>query len=303
MIVSTLPSVSIVIPVLNGAATIGDLLLSLRKQIAVPSMMEVIVVDNGSTDSTVDVASSFSEVQLLHAERRGPAAARNVGLMEARGEIILHCDADTVASRKWVADLAGCFRDTATVLAAGKTLSFPPSTPVEHYLAATQLYDAEVNIVRPVLPFVASMNMGVRRDAALAIGGWNEEMMTSEDVDFSTRLLARYPSKIGYAPQAVLLHRNRSTEKALKRQAWTYGEGVADTYRRYPSVIKWGAAQYLHLVPNIAARIIAPVLLRAQQLLNYANATEVEHARYHRMWTLAFWAGFFSFYRTGEYRS
>jgi hypothetical protein len=174
---------------------------------------------------------------------------------------------------------------------------------VEHYLAATQLYDAEVNIVRPVLPFVASMNMGVRRAAALAVDGWNEDMMTSEDVDFSTRLLAKFPSKIGYAPAAVLLHRNRSTEKALKRQAWTYGEGVADTYRRYPAVIEWGFAQYVSLVPNVTARVIAPVLLRVRQWLNQATASEVQYARYHRMWTLAFWAGFFSFFRRGEYRS
>jgi glycosyltransferase involved in cell wall biosynthesis len=57
VIVSDLPSVSIVIPVLNGADTIGDLLISLRKQVGVPSTMEIIVVDNGSTDSTVETVS------------------------------------------------------------------------------------------------------------------------------------------------------------------------------------------------------------------------------------------------------
>jgi glycosyltransferase involved in cell wall biosynthesis len=297
-----LPSVSVVIPVLNGAATIGDMLQALVSQFPVPQEFEIIVADNGSTDTTLEIVTRFPQVIVIGESRRGPAAARNAGLRAARHDVILHCDADTLPTRRWVAELAACFGDESAHIAAGKTLNYPPATPAERYLATAQLYEAEFNISRPVLPFVASMNMAVRRTSALAIGGWNEEMRTSEDVDFSTRLLARFPSPIRLAPAAVLFHRNRSSDAGLKKQAWTYGEGVADTYRRYPGVVPWGAKQYAHLLPNLAGRSLAPLWLAAGRTLGFANESEVEHAHYHRMWTWWFWGGFFSFQRHGKYR-
>jgi len=297
-----IPSVSVVVPVLNGAGTIGDLLHALFNQAVIPQQMEIIIVDNASTDATRQIVGRFPQARLVMEEKRGPAAARNAGLRNARHDVILHCDADTLPSRRWVSELAQCFANRDVHLAAGKTLSYPPATPAERYLATAQLYEAEFNTTRPVLPFVCSMNMGVRRESAIAVGGWNEDMLTSEDVDFSTRVLARFPAPIRYAAEAVLFHRNRSTDEALKKQAWSYGEGVADTYRRYPSIVPWGVKQYLRLTPNIVGRLLAPAWLRAGKALGKADDSDIEHARYHRMWTRWFWGGFFSFYRRGEYR-
>ncbi|MGI9044887.1 MAG: glycosyltransferase [Gemmatimonadaceae bacterium] len=297
-----LPSVSVVVPVFNGAETIGDMLQALVTQSPVPEDMEIIVVDNGSTDGTAEIVSRFPQVLLLTESRRGPSAARNRGLRAARHELVLHCDADTLPSRRWVWELARCLAGTDAHIAAGKTLSYPPTTAAERYIGRAQMYEAEFNIARPVMPFAASMNMAVRRDSALEIRGWNEEMMTAEDVDFSTRLLARYPEPIRYAQGAVLFHRNRSSDAALRKQAWTYGEGAADTYRRYPSVVTWKVRQYLALVPTLAGRSLAPLWLRAVRILGMANEGQIEHARYHRMWTWWFWGGFFSFYRHGERR-
>jgi glycosyltransferase involved in cell wall biosynthesis len=299
---TALPSVSVVVPVLNGAATIGDMLNALTTQSPRPSELEIIVVDNGSTDRTPEIVSGYPGVELLSESRKGPAPARNAGLRAARNDIVLHCDADTLPTRSWVAQLASCFLDRDAHLAAGKTLNFPPSTPAERYLATAQLYEVESNITRPVLPFVASMNMGVRRSSALAIGGWTDEMITAEDVDFSTRILERFPGEIRYAPGAVLFHRNRTTDAALKKLAWTYGEGVADTYRRYPTVLKWGLKQYAGVASTLVERATAPAWLRIQAALGRSNAEQLQHARYHRMWAWWFWAGFASFRRHHEYR-
>src|SRR4029079_17879853 len=179
-LVTALPSVSFVVPVLNGEATIGDMLKALTSQSPKPRELEIIVVDNGSTDRTREIVSGYPSVMLLSESIKGPSAARNAGLRAAKNDIILHCDADTLPTRSWIASLASCFLDEDAHLAAGKTLSFPPTTPVERYLATSQFYEAESNIWRSVLPFVASMNMGVRRSSALAIGGWTNEMMTAE---------------------------------------------------------------------------------------------------------------------------
>jgi len=300
---TSLPSVSVVLPVLNGAATISDTLDSLMAQSPVPASMEIIVVDNGSTDATREIVSRYSAVTLIQEQRRGPAAARDAGLRAARGEVILYCDADTLLTRKWVGELCRCFSDSRVMLAAGCTLSYPPVTPADHYLSTMQVYEAESNIARPVLPFAASVNLGVRREAALSIGGWDAEMMTSEDVDFCTRLIARYPGPIAYAPKAVLFHRASFSDTALKRKAWTYGEGLADIYRRYPSIVPWGAAQYVHLAARVVTQSAAPSWLRLQSALGRAPEINVRNARYHRVWTWWFWAGFFSFRRSGKYRT
>jgi glycosyltransferase involved in cell wall biosynthesis len=292
----------VVIPVFNGAATIGDMLQALVTQSPVPGEIEIIVVDNGSTDETREIVSLFPGVHLLTDARRGPWAARNRGLRAARCDLVLHCDADTLPSRRWVWEMARCLAGTDAQIAAGKTLSYPPETAAERYIGRAQMYEAEFNIARPVMPFAASMNMAVRRDSALAIGGWNEEMMTAEDVDFSTRLLARYSGEIRYAEGAVLFHRNRSSDEALKKQAWTYGEGAADTYRRYPAVVTWTARQYVALVPTLVGRSLAPLWFQAVRILGKSDEREVEHARYHRMWTWWFWGGFFSFDRYHERR-
>jgi len=297
-----LPSASVVVPVFNGAATIGDMLRALCSQARSPSELELIVVDNGSTDQTREVVGRY-DVTLLEEPTRGPSAARNRGLRHATGEIVVHLDADTVPTRDWLASILEPFVDATVVLAAGQCLSFPPQTPPERYLSRFQLYDAEKNIHRAVLPFVASMNMAVRRSAAEAVGGWAEDMPTSEDVDFCTRVLRQFPRPIAYAPKALLFHRNRDTEAGLQKQAWTYGEGVADTYRRYPGELHWGLPQYLRLGWYRLWRATRPAVLGAGRVVGLGSDEAVEYARYHLIWTRWFWRGFFSFYRSGTRRS
>jgi glycosyltransferase involved in cell wall biosynthesis len=300
--VSDLPSANIVVPVFNGAATIADMLAAVVGQAVKPDRTEIIVVDNGSTDATREIVRRF-DVTLLEEPRRGPSAARNRGLRHATGDVVVHLDADTVPTRRWLAEIVAPFRDPETILVAGKSLGFPCATPAGRYLSRFQLYDAEKNIARAVLPFAASMNLAVRRSAAHSVGGWDEDMMTSEDVDFCTRVLRKYPGPIRYAPGAVLFHRNRDTDAGLQRQAWTYGEGVADTYRRYPDIVPWGVPQYLALARNLLIRSVHPTIVSVGRRLGLAGADDVEYAYYHRMWTWWFWCGFFSFYRSGKRNS
>src|SRR6476620_10370303 len=91
-------AVSVVVPVLNGAETIGDLLSAVTHQLGAPRDSAVIVVDNGSTDSTPDVVARFP-VTYLQESTPGPSAARNRGLSHARGDVVVFVDADTVPTR------------------------------------------------------------------------------------------------------------------------------------------------------------------------------------------------------------
>jgi glycosyltransferase involved in cell wall biosynthesis len=288
-------SVSVVIPVLNGAHTIGDTLRSLARQVPLRGFCETIVVDNGSTDGTLELVEELG-VRLLHATTRGAAAARNAGLRAARGDIVVCCDADTILTRRWLVEMTAAFDDAAVTLAAGRIVCYPPKTGAERYLATSGVYDVERAVCRPWFPLAPSGNMAVRRTAALAVGGFDEAMLSAEDADFCYRVLCAYPGEIAYRADAMLFHRSRPTAAELRRQAWVYGEGVARLYRRYPDILPWDLRRVLLLAARTAGRGVLPPLLAAGRLMRIVPNEKVEFAVYHRLWTWWFWCGFLRLY-------
>jgi glycosyltransferase involved in cell wall biosynthesis len=285
-------TVSIIIPVRNGAGTISDTLAALRSQVGTPSNTEVIVVDNGSTDDTTQIVRRF-DVTLLSERKPGPSAARNRGLTYATGDIIACVDADTIPSRRWLGEMVAGFDDPAVMLVGGRTVCFPLDTPAEQYVAQSGLYDTERAISRNPFPFVPSLNMAVRCCAALDVGGWAEDLVTGEDVDFSYRVLIKHPNSIAYRPNAVLFHRARSSDESLRRQAWAYGQGVAVLYHRYPTVARWNAAKAIHVITRLGLLAAWQVVTAAAHRMSCAPASVAQFARYKALWMWWFWRGFF----------
>lgn len=284
-------SVSVVIPAYNAQRLLPETLRALAGQ-AGCTPLEIIVVDNASTDATARVASEFG-ASVLHEAKRGPAAARNCGLRAARGEIVAHCDADTVPSRRWLAELVRQFENPSTYIVAGNTLCYPPETAAERYVQAIGLYDASVAAARNPFPFAPSLNLAVRTAAARAVRGWNTDLLTGEDVDFSYRIQRAYGTRVGYAPRAVLYHHARATDAELQRQARNYGAGVADLYAMYPREVDWNAAKTLHLAGVLASRPVRSAFAQAAARLGRMDPRRAEFLKYQDLWTRAFWLGFY----------
>ncbi len=282
--------VSVIIPAFNAAATIRQTLTALRAQAGAPPF-ETIVVDNASTDETAVVARELGATVLYEA-LRGPAAARNCGLRAASGSIVLHLDADTVPSRRWVAEMARAFDDPHTVIAAGNTMCYPPKTGAERYVQAIGLYDAQLASQRKPFPFAPSLNVAVRADAACAVGGWNNSLLTGEDVDFSHRLLRAFDTDVRYCARAVLYHHARADDDALRRQARSYGAGVADLYRMYPQEVAWDARKTLRVLTVIAGRSVVSPMARAAAAVGALDRKRAEFLTYQSLWTRNFWLGF-----------
>lgn len=293
--------VAVVIPAYNAEHTIQATLHALRPQ-AKGLAAEVIVVDNASTDDTALVAHEVGAT-VVRENKRGPSAARNRGIASTAADIVVHLDADTIPSRRWLSSMLAPFEEPSTVIVAGNTQCYPPQTAAERYVARSGLYDTPRAISRTPFPFAPSLNMAVRRNAALTIGGWAEDLMTGEDVDFSHRIIRAFRTEIVYAPDALLYHRTRSDRSALVHQARTYGEGAGYLFRRYPDELAWDGAKTRSLGSQMFRRLVARISTRVEHTLGRAGVSDVEFADYHWFWTSNYWLGFFRAYRMKEKRA
>jgi glycosyltransferase involved in cell wall biosynthesis len=289
---NTAPAASVVIPALNAEATLGDLLLALKSQGGSPGPFEIIVVDNGSRDRTAEIARDH-QVSVLHQPVRGPSAARNMGLRHARGEIVLCTDSDCVPTRRWLMSLRSTFADGRGVLATGPILGWQPITAAERYASSHKGFTRERCAEHPVHPFAHGMNVAVRRQAALEIGGWDETMSSGEDVDFAIRLRKRFGSSVHFVEPAVLFHKHRATDEALWRQARWHGAGYALVHQRHPDLLHWNPWRSRRVRGLIRVLHAGAPFIRVARALRLISAQREEFERYHRDWMREFWAGFF----------
>lgn len=246
------PEVSVVIPAYNAERMIASPLKCLAEQDAPPSF-EVIVVDNGSTDATREAALEWAgrlNLRVISApDEQGPAYARNVGAIAARGEILAFCDADDFMSKEWLRTLSA--RATAGSIVAGPILKVDAdhplwSTPVAQSALANSDPDYKY---MGFLPCVLSGSMAVTRQDYMRIGGFdNSYGRGCEDVDFSWRAqLAGL--EVAIAHGSILYYTPRETSRERLQQ----GRGFARAgillwlrYREHPvsgKSFKWSVAE------------------------------------------------------------
>ncbi|MBA3030119.1 MAG: glycosyltransferase [Desulfobacteraceae bacterium] len=287
------PVVTVVIPVLNGADTLGDLLASLKHQAGLPGVMEILVVDNGSTDDTVKLAESQG-VTVLRQPIRGPSAARNLGLSHASSEVVVFTDSDTIPTRRWLSSLCSVFAEPAVVLATGPIHAWQPKTAAERFADARGAYSPELTHAHPLHPFAVGMNVAVRREAARAVCGWDETMSSGEDVDFSTRLCKQFEVPIRFVPQAILFHHHRTTDEALWHQAYWHGAGYAQFQHRHPQLAPWTPLDAFSVFFSLTTLSLAsPLVALGRRFCPWIHPQRWEFEDYYRGWTKHFWRGFF----------
>ncbi|HSD11224.1 MAG TPA: glycosyltransferase, partial [Candidatus Binatia bacterium] len=236
------PTISIVIPVLNGQRTIGSCMTSILRTDYPAHRREVIVVDNGSSDATRSILDRYP-VRVLSEPRRGPSIARNRGIEAATGEIVAFTDADCVASQGWLRELVRSFA-TGAAGVAGEILPFPPTTPAERYAARIRHLSPERYLRRATFPFAVTANLSFRRDVFERTGGFDADSPRGgESTDFCTRFSRATGERLHYARLAVVFHRHRQTTWELFRQHWGYGRGHAYLYIKYRAETPWGWRQ------------------------------------------------------------
>jgi len=191
--------VSVVIPTLNEEKMIGRCLASIRGQ-TVP--VEIVVVDGGSSDRTVEVAREIAD-KVIVIPGSSIAEARQRGAEEASGDIIVSTDADVIAPINWVASLVKHLEDPNVSVVGG---SIRPLNENEY----TRLYADGLNVISRRLGLFIGSNMAYRKEDLLKVGGYSS-LVKGEDWNLSLRL--RRIGRAVYDPEAYVL-----TEIPLNRQ-------------------------------------------------------------------------------------
>ncbi len=218
--------ISIVVIVYNGEQTLHPCLESITAQRIDTMAQEVLVVDNGSTDSTPDIIRSFP-VKYIYEARRNRACARNTGVRNATGDIIAFIDADCVAKQDWLSCLMAKFNEDAHTGAVAGALLSEPNSPVERYIDFRRIVDQEKMLESGRCcspPFALTANLAIRKKVFDEVGLFDDEHLpvTGEDADFCWRMQwAGFT--IGYAPDAIVWHKHRSSLSLLFTQTYGYG--------------------------------------------------------------------------------
>jgi glycosyltransferase involved in cell wall biosynthesis len=229
------PGVSLVITVLNEAASIALLLASLVAQTCPPD--EIVVVDGGSTDGTLDLLARWRDQLSLRVLCRPGAnisAGRNAGIAVAHGPIVAVTDAGVQLAPDWLACLLAPFAVVAGPDAPDVVAGFfapHPQTTFEIAMGATVL--PTLNDIAPATFLPSSRSVAFRRAVWERAGGYPEWLDYCEDVIFDLRLQEQ-GARFAFAPAAIAHFRPRGSLRAFWRQYYQYarGDGKAGLFAR-----------------------------------------------------------------------
>jgi glycosyltransferase involved in cell wall biosynthesis len=223
--------VCVVIPCLNAAEVLPGQLEALAMQV-VDRSWEVLVVDNGSTDATADVAASFRDrfahLRVINEPERGRHHACNAGVAATGARSVVFVDADDEVQPGYVAALATALDQADAVAASIDHGRFASATDTATYGVV------QTDALAPgfgFLPYAGGGTLGVRADVFRAIGGFRS-VPFGEDADLSWRLqLAGH--EIAFVPEAHIAVRQRDDLRSMFRQHRRFGEAQAQLYERF----------------------------------------------------------------------
>jgi GT2 family glycosyltransferase len=226
-----LPSISVVVCTLNGAKTIRDTFEGLKK-VDYPDF-EVILVDDGSTDSSIEIAADY-DVRVISTPNRGLSAARNTGMEEANGDIVVYLDDDAWPDRNWLRYIADAFLTHDYAAVGGPNISPPNTGDIADCVNNAPGGPVHVLLDDQHAEHIPGCNMAFRRSRLLELGGFDPQFRAAgDDVDLCWRVLEQGWT-IGFAPAAMVWHHRRKSIRGYWKQQRGYGKAEALLERKWP---------------------------------------------------------------------
>ena len=225
--------ISVIIPGYNVSNYVSECLDALLAQTMPRDAYEIIYVDDASEDDSQDVVGRYGGVRLLALpENRGQATARNLGLQEARGEIILFTDADCVPAHDWIEAMLRPFEDPE--IAGTKGIYRTRQRSLIARFAQVE-YESRYDIMRRAhyIDFIDTYSAGYRAEVLRQHGGFDPSFRIDEDQELSFRL-AEAGHKMVFNPEAIVYHRHAATLQRYLKRKYEIGYWKAFVLGKHP---------------------------------------------------------------------
>jgi glycosyltransferase involved in cell wall biosynthesis len=284
-----MPFVSVVIPAYNCASTLERCLASVCAQTYPRPRYDIVVVDDGSTDDTADVARSLARgwrgrLTLIRKANGGPGSARDAGIAATGDDVdvIAFIDADCAAESNWLECLVERLVASGAAGTGGPLLNVAASGWVSSYLQAANFYRHRVRNGK--VDYLVTANVAFRRSDLLAVGGFSRlESVWGEDADLSFRFIQSGRTLLLASEGSVVHYGSPTSVRQFIRELYRYGYGSGILSRAWPSNRKPNRQFIRHLGALVLSPVLALTLARRAGLLralSFCPLIAVEHASF-----------------------
>jgi glycosyltransferase involved in cell wall biosynthesis len=225
---------SIIVPAFNAEKSLDNCLQALLAQSISRDQYEILVVDDGSHDSTAAIASRYP-VTLLHQTHAGPACARNLGAREARAPFLLFTDADCEPVPTWAEAILRPLEADSRI-AGCKGVYRTRQRGLIPRMAQVEFEEKYAHLRRQQsIDFVDTSSAAFRADAFWSAGGFDTSFhaASNEDTQLSFALVSQ-GWQLVFCDDAIVYHRHSETVAQYLRRKWRHGYWRVRVYRQYP---------------------------------------------------------------------
>jgi len=224
---------SIVVPAYNSEAYIESNLMHLVANI--PDMVEIIVVDDGSTDETVATVRNFifsekrKKIKLIEREHTCPASVRNAGWKKARGDIVIFLDSDCKVTEDWYEEMLKPFKEKGVIAVSGVYISNQKNMISKYIQEQTMFRQSRA---KKFTDNLATYSLAVKKKFLEKVDGFPEDypMASAEDTEFSYDL--RKHGKFILNRKAKVYHRHSESVKKYLKKQFTHAKFRVLLYKR-----------------------------------------------------------------------
>ncbi|HDP67577.1 MAG TPA: glycosyltransferase [Candidatus Marinimicrobia bacterium] len=263
------PYISIIIPAYNAQGTIRTCIRSVQVQNYSEKAFEIIIVDDGSTDNTVDLLESLSLADNVHIythnKNRGLAAARNTGIAHSKGNIIIFLDADMEVTTDFIESHVKLHQNPMVQGVVSDLLPAPefPNDKYQKYLYRSRRGAKKYPADSP-LPFTVFLFncTSVKKKTLDQVGLFDDQITRygGEDTEFAYRLWQKYPEGLYYAPHIKVVHHHYRPFNKVLKNVETFGrEVVPYLVQKHPEFDKLYSFSFIF--PSKSLRGIAKKLI------------------------------------------
>lgn len=225
-------SLSFIIPVFNGESTIKRCLTSIQELNYPKNQIEIIVVDNNSTDQTVNIAKQFS-VTIISESKQGRSHARNRGANAAQGEFLAFVDCDCVLDKNWANELLKSFEFNfigaaqGAIIPSGVSANSLDQFRYRRVKNNTQNTFVVLDVIASNFPALNSAAFIIRKKVFNEIGGFDFHMIRHEDADIARRIFDQGYGLASQIKAEAYVYWHGGTWSSYIARAWDMGKSLS----------------------------------------------------------------------------